>query len=1094
MKYAIGLDVGIASVGYALLELDANDNPCRIIRLGSRVFEKAEMPKTGESLALARREARSMRRRLRRHRHRLERIRNLIVQENILTEEDLDVLFDGRLSDIYEIRCKGLDTLLSPEEFSRVMIHLAQRRGFRSNRRDGKSDEDGKLLSAVSENAQLMQENGYRTVGELFARHEKFAVRKRNESEEYTNTVSRDLIEDEARQIFSAQRALGNAAAREAVEEKYLSILLSQRSFDEGPGGDSPYGGNQIENKIGLCTFENETFGRENQRRAPKSSYAFGLFSLWQNVNHIRIVSADGTSRLLTEDQRKSIVETAHKNANLDYGKLRKLLHLSETERFNISYGDKSVKEVESKKKFNFLKGYHSIKKVLEKIGPDHIDAIEQEVLEQIAYLFTIYRTDDKISAALDLLGLTAEEKQALATLSPFSGFGHLSVLACNQLIPHLKNGLTYDKACAAAGYQFQGHRDDEKTMFLSSDLVSEIVNPVVKRAVSQTIKVLNALIREQGESPVYLNIELAREMAKDFRERREIEKSQKENESKNEAIKKKLQELYGLENPKGYDIVKLKLWEQQDGISPYSQKAIPIQRLFEPGFAEVDHIIPYSISFDDSYNNKVLVFASENREKRNRLPLQYLKGEAADRFTVWVQNNVKSYKKRLNLLKREITEEDTARFLERNLQDTKYTSRLLYNYIKDNLLFSEYSTKPEQDGKRRRHVFSVNGAMTAFARRRWGVEKVREDGDLHHAMDAVVIACVNQSMINRVSRYYSRQETQYALVQGDADYMVDRNTGEVIDRFPQPWPSFRDELLARLGGNPAEEIKRMNLQNYAGVNLDAIKPSFVSRAPSRKVSGEVHEATVRAMDREKNGYVVTKTALTDLKWDAKTESIEGYVDPDSDRLLYAALCARLKECDGDAKVAFGGETPFRKPTSDGREGPLVKKVKIRKKSSLAVPVQQETAVARNSKLVRTDVFYVEDEGYYFVPIYVADTLKKTLPSRACVQGNKEWPEMREEHFVFSLYPNDLIRVYSKKGLPLSLNLKSKKLPEKIVRNDCFLYYSGLDISAAVLNATTHDNTYKVRSIGKTVSLIEKYQVDVLGNVTKVKREKRQSF
>ena len=152
MKYGIGLDCGIASVGYAVMQLDENDDPCRIIRLGSRVFNKAENPQDGASLAAPRREARGMRRRIRRHQHRLERIRYLLVSSGVLSKTELDNLFCGQLCDIYMLRAKALDEPLTAAEFSRVLIHLAQRRGFRSNRKtDAQDKEAGKILSAVSE-------------------------------------------------------------------------------------------------------------------------------------------------------------------------------------------------------------------------------------------------------------------------------------------------------------------------------------------------------------------------------------------------------------------------------------------------------------------------------------------------------------------------------------------------------------------------------------------------------------------------------------------------------------------------------------------------------------------------------------------------------------------------------------------------------------------------------------------------------------------------------------------------------------------------------------------------------------------------------
>ena len=111
MKYIIGLDMGITSVGFATMMLDEKDEPCRILRMGSRIFEAAENPKDGSSLAAPRRENRSMRRRLRRKRHRKERIRALIINNGIMTATQIDEIYESKnqLTDIYQIRSEALD-------------------------------------------------------------------------------------------------------------------------------------------------------------------------------------------------------------------------------------------------------------------------------------------------------------------------------------------------------------------------------------------------------------------------------------------------------------------------------------------------------------------------------------------------------------------------------------------------------------------------------------------------------------------------------------------------------------------------------------------------------------------------------------------------------------------------------------------------------------------------------------------------------------------------------------------------------------------------------------------------------------------------
>lgn len=668
-----------------------------------------------------------------------------------------------------------------------------------------------------------------------------------------------------------------------------------------------------------------------------------------------------------------------------------------------------------------------------------------------------------------------------------FSGFGHLSVEACAKLIPYLEKGMNYSDACTAAGMDFKAHSKDGRQMYLPplDEDCHEITSPVVRRAISQTIKVVNAIIRRYGESPVYVNIELARELSKDFAERNKLKKENDENRSKNEALMEQIRE-YKQGAPTGLDLVKFKLFNEQGEACAYSQRQMSLERLFEPNYAEVDHIVPYSISFDDRYKNKVLVLTEENRNKGNRLPLEYLMGERRDKFIVWVNNNVRDYQKRNLLLKESITPEDELRWKERSLQDTKTVSRFMLNYINDNLSFAP-------SVRRKKRVTAVNGAVTSYMRKRWGISKVREDGDRHHAVDAVIVACTTDGMIQKVSRYEAWHESRYTSTE-NGSMLVDPDTGEVLAEFPTPWPWFRKELEARLGNDPSRLIADLKLPFYMDDDAPRVRPLFVSRMPTRKVTGAAHKDTVKSAKAIEDGYSIVKRPLASLKLD-KDGEIAGYYKPESDRLLYEALKKRLAAFGGNGAKAF--EAPFYKPKSDGSPGPLVSKVKILEPSTLSVPVHKGSGIADNESMVRIDVFRVEGDGYYFVPIYVADTLKAELPDRAVVANKpyKEWKQMKDEDFVFSLYPNDLIKVVHKRGIPLKKCFDDSSLPEILEGKEFMLYYNSANISKGSIRCVTNDNTYLVEGLGiKTLENIDKYTVDVLGEYHPVRKEERQGF
>lgn len=1082
IPYAIGFDIGITSVGWAVVALDSEDKPYGIINMGSRVFDAAEQPKTGASLAAPRREARSARRRLRRHQHRLERIRRLLLTENMISQAELDTLFAGKLEDIYTLRVKALDAPVSHTEFARILLHIAQRRGFRSNRKAETAKEDGELLAAVSKNRALMAEKGYRTVGEMLLQDPLYAASKRNKGGQYIATVGRDMVAEEVRAIFRAQRQLGQPFASEKLESRYLDILLSQRSFDEGPGEGSPYAGSQIERMIGKCTLE------DGEQRAAKATYSFEYFTLLQNINHLRLLRG-GEGSPLTPAQREALIALAHKTKELNFSHIRRELAIPADTTFNAVYykNTDDAEEAEKKTKFSYLKAYHQMRTAFNKLSKNHFYTLTRAQKNELGRVLSTYKTSAKIRAALLPAGLSDAELDIAETLS-FSKFGHISVKACDKLIPFLEKGMKYDEACAAAGYDFKAHSGRERTQLLHTtpDDLADITSPVVRRAVAQTVKVLNAIIRERGCSPTFINLELAREMAQDFTERNQAKKSMDDNRARNERLMERIRTEYGKEHPTGQDLVKLKLWEEQHGECAYSQKHISIEHLFEPDYAEVDHIIPYSISFDDGYKNKILVLAEENRNKGNRLPLQYLQGKRREDFIVWVENTIRSTPKKQRLLKEKLTSEDEKQFKERNLQDTKTMARFLLNYIGDHLAFADFAVG------RKKHITAVNGAVTSYMRKRWGISKIRENGDLHHAVDALVIACTTDGMIQQVSRYAALRECEYVQTEGGS-LAVSVHTGEVLKSFPYPWPEFRRELEARLGDDPRRAVISQRFPVYLNNDIP-VRKLFVSRMPRRKVTGAAHRETIKSPKALQDGVVVTKRPLTSLKLD-KNGEIANYYMPQSDRLLYEALKEQLMKHGGDGAKAF--TQPFHKPKSDGTPGPIVNKVKLCEPTTLYVPVLKGTGVADNDSMGRIDVFYVEGEGYYFVPIYIADTLKKELPRKACVafKPYEDWKAMSDENFIFSLYPNDLMRVTHKNKLKLTKAQKESTLPDTYETKQELLYYIGADISTASVAGRTHDNSYMTRGVGiKTLEKLEKFTVDVLGEYHKVEREPRMAF
>lgn len=1074
MRYSIGLDIGISSVGWAVINNDLN----RIEDLGSRVFDVAENPKNGSSLAAPRREARSARRRLRRRRYRVSRVRNFIVKKGLLSKVESDQLFDWQDGDldIWLIRVNGLERILTDREFGRILIHYAKNRGFKSNRKsETKDGEGGALLKAVRENALLMEEKGYRSVAEMLVLDEKFNGRKRNKGGDYTHVLARSEIEKEIRDVFQAQREFGNRFASKANEEDYLKIWGSQRPFSTQE---------DIAKRIGNCTFE------EEEKRAPTSSYTFEKFRALDKINRLRIISKDSPQRVLTNEERQKILDKLLNKKEVKYKDLRKTLQLHDDERFNeLFYDPSDTNEKNENKTFISLKGTYELKKIVKEVeGTTLAKSYRPIDYDTFAYAITVYKDDqdardyllnDYVSSSgrrihnLSNRSYSNELIDELLNLS-FSKFGHLSLKALNNIIPYLEQGYLYHEACEKAGYNFNQKIGTKKEKLLPVIPADDIANPVVIRSLSQTRKVLNAIIKRYG-SPSNIFIEMAREMGRHYTERREIEKQYNKNRTINDKAKKRIQELHPeISEPRGHDILKYKLWEEQDGKCAYSLKHIPMEDLFQHGTAEVDHIIPYSRSFDDSNANKVLVLAKENQNKQNRTPFEWF-GSDQERWEKFISyvNSLKVRKKKKDLLLKENFDEDQAeQFKSRHLNDTRYITRFLKGFIENNLQFRE-----EKDKKK--YVHTVNGAYTSLMRKRWGFNKNREENDLHHALDAVLVA-VSLPFQHRVSNYFKHSEMH-------ASQLLKRK-GE---RFPEPWEGFTKELEARMLQEPEKlklALESLSLPSYDEEFIQRVKPIFVSRMPKRSVKGQVHEETIRrhrGFTEKGLNRLVTKYALKDIKFD-KNGDFPMY-GKESDPKTYQAIKERYLEYGGNAEKAF--RTPLYKPSKNPEKAPIIRSVKIETTANRVFHLDDKT-VAENASIARTEVFRHKKTGkYYLAPVYVSDVRAGRVPERfiTALKPYSEWEQITPDYeFLFNLFPNDIIKLEMPREKRSKLNAGGTVSWSKGV-----FYFKGVHTGTAQINIIDHMNSFKDAIGSKGLKYLEKYQTDPLGNITKVQKEKR---
>lgn len=1120
--YRLGLDVGIKSVGWCVLECDENGEPIQINALNSRIFDAAEQPKTGASLAEPRRNARGLRRRIRRKSFRLERIRKLFSENGIElfeTQDDLICLKDEYKNlDVVKLRSDALDKKLTEAEFARVLYSLARHRGFKSNKREGAKDSDeGKLLGSIRKSEEEMRESGMRTRGEqLYKKYLMEGKPVHNKGGDYSMCVSRDILVKEIELLFEKQKEFGNNFATDENKEKYLDIFLSQRNFDEGPGKGSQYTGSHDVKKCEIYRDEDV---------AAKGTYTSEWATIYQKINNLSIICG-GDRRRLSNEERQIAVVLAKKVDKVTYKAFRKAIKLDDDYRFSaLNYSekkksDKKKNEGESKSdvveindvvdslacedKGDFITAKNSNKIV--KALNDNLKS-DIELIDEIAEICTKYKSENLFRSAIAeskiIDGRLDEETIEKLSKIDMKGYGHLSLHVLREILPYLEEGMVYSDAMQKAGHNHSEH-NFEKQKYLGTkevyDAIGGVTSPVVKRALSQTVKVIDAVIRQYG-SPYAINIELARDMSMSKDERDKLKKENDARAAKNEAIRENIAKLNAM--PNSTNVLKYKLYEEQDHKCAYSMETLDINHLFEDGYYEIDHIIPYSRSFDDSFNNKVLVLKRENQNKRNSTPVEYFERIGRDYDEVlafWKAVYQKRNRKKLEFLqKKEINESE---WKNRALNDTRYASRMLANLIKDYLLFDEKSK--DKYGR----VETVKGAITSYLRRFWGVQKIREDGDKHHAVDAAIIACVTPKTKNKIERYNQIKESrkmrngQYVLEDGeicDSDY-YDKNSHLVL---PYPYKEFINELDARVMDEPVLMQNKLRLLGFNENYLMNAKPFVVSRMTSRKAKGCINEATVFSSKYADNKYptvcdgnnvIVKRTALANLKLD-KNGEINGYFQPEGDVALYNALKQRLVEFDGDAKKAFA--TPIRKPCNSG-QGNIVRTVKTYETyTGGGMIMEKNKGIVKNDGMIRVDL-YSKDGKYFGVPVYVADLYRGELPKRAATNGKQqnEWRVIDDTYtFEMSIYQDDLLRIESKKGIELKKNKdveNSAKATTKTITDD-FAYFIGFDRSTASIKIEDTTGCYFAKSIGiQNIGKITKCEIDVLGNVQEIKKRPKQ--
>ncbi len=952
-RLRFSLDLGTQSIGWAVLTVDDTGASPRATGLrasGVRIFDDSRNPKDEKPLGEQRRGPRGARRRRDRFLQRRQRLIQMLIGFDLLPGDPRARTALACL-DPYRLRFEALDRPLTPHEIGRVLIHLNQRRGFKSNRKtdSDEADDKGKIASAAERLGAKMSDANARTFGEfLWQRHRgvdgKSSPRSRQSVRIRLEGNGRDAL-----YAFYPTRAMLEAefvaimAAQCAHHLHHLNCdrvdLLRREIFFQRPL-KAP--------KRGKCTFI------PTEQRLPRALPSVEARIIYEATNNLRFgvgVQLDGK---LTGQQRDEIVKRLLQGSNVTASNVRRITGAPADTRFRIAAGE-----------INGLKDY--VADTAKKLAADGAFGVAWHTLplerkDEIVWKLIGDDDDETVRAWLeDVQGLLPEAARKVASLSFRPGTASLGASANAAVLAQLMadDVPTYSEAVKRAGdacgetWHHSDLDNPELREFLpyyaqvldrqvapGSDAPGDdplethygrIANPTVHRCLRQLKKLVNALIREYGR-PTQVVIEVARDLKLGEKRKAEHRKTNKRNRDANDARRA---ELEAAEIPITTDaLLRLRLYEEQcragDGVAlcPYSLQPKPIERedvLSDK--VEIDHILPYSRTFDVSPANKILCYRDANRNKRQLSPHEAFGGhpnwpEIETRARQLPAN--KRWRFAENAMER--FENEERDFTERQLNETRYISKLARAYL----------TVVAGKG----NVYVTTGQLTAMLRRRWNLNailrgdnqsddeparKVRDD-HRHHAIDAIVVGAIDRPLLNEMSRRAGRFESE------ERDWRI-------TDAAPEePFPGFAE----------------------AATGL--VRNIIVSRKPDHGKGGALHEETAYGFVRDKAeadeiGNLVTRKLVTALS----ANEVDCIRDPVLRRELRAAVApfrdnGKVRDDKGfkSALKAFADERGAR-----GREQG-VRRVRIGKVQKEIVPIRNRASGAVYKALIAGENHHID--------------------------------------------------------------------------------------------------------------------------------------
>jgi len=772
MAWRLALDLGTNSIGWAAFDLESEKDRLRPIRLagaGVRIFSDGREPaadgRVGDPKALNRRLARGMRRNRDRRQGRIRDIAGLLIDAGLLPEEpeERQALMDTCCP--YEARAQAARGPVCAYTLGRALFHLGKRRGFKSNRiTDGDEETGGKLAEAQES---LEAELGGLTLGQWQNARRAASKRRKEDGEAPRETHAMPRVRFRDGSSFYPTRGMYEAEfdAIKTAQENHHTLkpeqwaAIKDRIFYQRPLRPVDRG---------RCRFFPE------DKRLFRAMPSAQRFRIAQDVTHLEWVDGERNAHKLNPDQRKAILEQLERQRSLSFSSMRKLkkdgtLLFPDAVQFNRE---------DSKNKG--LSGNATACDMRDTaLFGDTWDRLSLDEQDEIVGLLFEADNEKPIREAAARYGLDQAETEKLVAKRFTRATASIGVTLARAAIPLMEQGKTYSAAVAAIegpdGRPLHHSIEDDcathETLPYYGELLAgntvggdptkpkdateahwgRIPNPTVHIALNQVRTVVNRLVERFGK-PDQIVIEVGRQLKNSAAERARIMSEQARFEKENAELAKEAREL-GIAIPSRADLNKIRLWRELgekalDRACPYCGATISASQIAS-GEAEIEHILPFARTLDDTRANKTVAHIGCNRDKGNRTP-----HEAFGSTALW--QGISAVVERLPKSKRWRFQPDAMErfnrngdFLARQANDNAYIARLARRYLR--ALTCDTWTTTGQLTAWLRTMLRLNAPELGLGEAPHPWKKNRHD-HRHHAVDAITIGLIDRSLLQSVN------------------------------------------------------------------------------------------------------------------------------------------------------------------------------------------------------------------------------------------------------------------------------------------------------------------------------------------------------